>query len=135
MTEKWCKIQGKLDLNRVSGKFELSEFELSGFYCTGEPAQGLMTKTITLHLHDAFLYISLLSLHDFHLKLHIFKFYGGLEHKTTTFFFLFLNLDSIFAVPDKFLNGQKLAQTDPPFVYTKPAEPCKFLNSKSKCNL
>ena len=28
MTEKWDKIQGKLDLARVSG-----EFELSGFYC------------------------------------------------------------------------------------------------------
>ena len=34
MTEKWCEIQGKLDVNRVSGKFELSEFELPGFYCT-----------------------------------------------------------------------------------------------------
>ena len=28
MTEKWDEIQGKLDLVRVSG-----EFELSGFYC------------------------------------------------------------------------------------------------------
>ena len=27
------QIQGKLDLVRVSGEFELSEFELAGFYC------------------------------------------------------------------------------------------------------
>ena len=33
MTEKWGKIQGKLDSVQVSRKFELSEFELSGFYC------------------------------------------------------------------------------------------------------
>ena len=33
MTEKWGKIQGKLDLVEVSGEFELSEFELSGLYC------------------------------------------------------------------------------------------------------
>ena len=29
-------MQGKLDLVRVSGEFELSEFELSGFYCSCE---------------------------------------------------------------------------------------------------
>ena len=27
-------MQGKLDLVRVSGEFELPEFELSGFYCS-----------------------------------------------------------------------------------------------------
>ena len=35
MTEKWGEIQGKLDLVRVSGEFELSEFELLRFYCIG----------------------------------------------------------------------------------------------------
>ena len=35
MTEKWDKIQGKLDrLVRVRGEFELSKFELSRFYCS-----------------------------------------------------------------------------------------------------
>ena len=36
MTDKWGEIQGKSDLVRVSGDFELSEFELPGFYyqCT-----------------------------------------------------------------------------------------------------
>ena len=33
MTDKWGEIQGKSDLVRVSGDFELSEFELSAFYC------------------------------------------------------------------------------------------------------
>ena len=37
MTGKWGEIQGKLDLVRVSGEFELSEFELSGVYCTLKP--------------------------------------------------------------------------------------------------
>ena len=32
MTDKWGEIQGKSDLVRVSGDFELSEFELSAFY-------------------------------------------------------------------------------------------------------
>ena len=36
MNEKWDEIQGKLDLVRVSGEFELSEFEISGFYSTNE---------------------------------------------------------------------------------------------------
>ena len=36
MTDKWGEIQGKSDLVRVSGEFELSEFELSALYyqCT-----------------------------------------------------------------------------------------------------
>ena len=29
----YYQIQGKLDLVRVSGEFELSEFELAGLYC------------------------------------------------------------------------------------------------------
>ena len=33
MTEKQGQIQGKRDLVQVSGEFELSEFELLGFYC------------------------------------------------------------------------------------------------------
>ena len=34
MTEKQGQIQGKLDCVRVSGEFELTEFELAGFYCS-----------------------------------------------------------------------------------------------------
>ena len=36
MNEKWDEFQGKLDLVRVSGEFELSEFEISGFYSTNK---------------------------------------------------------------------------------------------------
>ena len=32
MNEKWDEIQGKLDLVRVRREFEISEFEISGFY-------------------------------------------------------------------------------------------------------
>ena len=36
MNEKWGEIQGKLDLARVRGEFELSEFEISRFYSTNK---------------------------------------------------------------------------------------------------
>ena len=43
----------------------------------------------------AFLDISLPLLHDDDVKRLSFTFYGGREHETTIFVFLFLNLDSI----------------------------------------
>ena len=39
MNEKWDEIQGKLDLVRVSGGFELFDFEISGFYYTNKCKQ------------------------------------------------------------------------------------------------
>ena len=36
MNEKWDDIQGKLNLVRVSGECELSEFEIQGFCSTSE---------------------------------------------------------------------------------------------------
>ena len=36
MNEKWGEIQGKLDLARVRGEFELSEFEIWRFYSTNK---------------------------------------------------------------------------------------------------
>ena len=45
-----------------------------------------MTRT-TLHVHHAFLYISLSSLHDYDVKVPNFTFSRGGEHRTTTFFF------------------------------------------------
>jgi len=47
----------------------------------------LIGKTTTLHVHHAFLYISLPALHDYDLKMTNFMFCRGMEHKTTTFFF------------------------------------------------
>ena len=47
---------------------------------------GLLCKT-TLHLHHVFLYISLLSLHDYDMKMPNCKFYGGRKQVTTNLFF------------------------------------------------
>ena len=49
-------------------------------------AVGLISKTTTLHMHHAFLYISVPSLPDYNVKVPEFTFCRGREHKTTTFF-------------------------------------------------
>ena len=41
MNEKWDEFQEKLDLVRVSGDFELSQFEISGFYSTNKGKKSL----------------------------------------------------------------------------------------------
>ena len=48
----------------------------------------LLRKTTTLHVHHAFLYISLPSLHDYDVKMPNCKFYGGRKQATTNLFFL-----------------------------------------------
>ena len=59
-----------------------------------------------LHVHHAFLYISLPSLHDYDETLPNFTFCGEREHTTTTLFFLFLNVDTCTVLcnstPEKF---------------------------------
>ena len=52
-------------------------------------AMGLLSKTTTLHVHHAFLYISLPSLHDYHLKIPDLTLYGGRNQATTNFSFFF----------------------------------------------
>ena len=47
----------------------------------------LWRKTTTLHVHLAFLYISLPSLHDYDAKMPNCKFYGGRKQATTNLFF------------------------------------------------
>ena len=54
---------------------------------TAKKQQVQTGKTTTLHVHHAFLYISLPSLHDYNVKLPNFTFCRGREQKTTTFFF------------------------------------------------
>ena len=54
---------------------------------TAKKQQVQTSKTTTLHVHHAFLYISLPSLHDYNVKLPNFTFCRGREQKTTTFFF------------------------------------------------
>ena len=51
-------------------------------------AIGLLRKTTTLHVHHAFLYISLPSLHDYYVKMP--KFCGGRKQATTN-----LNLSAV----------------------------------------
>ena len=54
----------------------------------GKKSMGLLSKTTTLHLHHAFLFISLSLLQEFNVKLRSFTSYGDWrEHKTTIFFF------------------------------------------------
>ena len=52
-------------------------------------AIGLLSKTISLHVHHAFLYISLPLLHDYEVKMPSFTFYGGRKQATTNFSFSF----------------------------------------------
>ena len=58
-------------------------------------APGMMSKTTTLHVHHAFLYSSLPSLHDYGLKMPDRKLYGGRKQWVTNFYFLFLNLSAV----------------------------------------
>ena len=53
---------------------------------TAKKQQVQIRKKTTLHMCHAFLYISLLSLHDYNVKMPIFMFSGGHEHKITIFF-------------------------------------------------
>ena len=49
--------------------------------------QVYISKTTILHVHHAFLYVSLPSLHDYGVKMPNFTSCRGREHRTTTFFF------------------------------------------------
>ena len=51
-------------------------------------AIGWIGKTTTLHVRHAFLYISLMGLHDYDGKITIFTFYGGRKQATAKFLFL-----------------------------------------------
>ena len=52
-------------------------------------ATGLLNETSTLHVHHAFLYISLPLLHDYDVKMPNFTFYGGRKQATGKFSFSF----------------------------------------------
>ena len=58
----------------------------------------LIRKTTTLHVHHAFFYISLPSLHDCNVKLPNFTFCRGREQKTTTLFFFSWTLIQSFRI-------------------------------------
>ena len=52
---------------------------------TAPKAIGLISKTTILHVHHAFLYISLPSLHDYDVKMLNFTLYRGSAQATTKF--------------------------------------------------
>ena len=54
-----------------------------------ENAIGLLSKTTSLDVHHAFLYISLPSLHDYDVKVPSFTFYGGRTQAMRNFSFSF----------------------------------------------
>ena len=58
-------------------------------------AIGLISKTAILHVHHAFLYISLPSLHDYDVKMPNFPMYRGSTQATRKFPLLFLNLSMV----------------------------------------
>ena len=62
------------------------------------PSTNKQNKTTTLHLHHAFLYISLPSFHDYNVKLPNFTFCSEREQKTTTFFFFSWTLTQSFRI-------------------------------------
>ena len=73
--------------HRHSKNRPIKEFEMQQEHKKGVD---LVSKTITLHLHRTFWYISLPSLYaDYHVKLPNFKFEGGRKKTTTNFLFSF----------------------------------------------
>ena len=76
----------------------------------GKKAIGLISKTTTLHLHHAFLYISLPLLPDCNVKVLKFTFCRGREHKTTTFFFFSWTLIQSFKIQLQEHFGQHLTK-------------------------
>ena len=50
---------------------------------------GIITKTTTLHVQHAFLYISFPFLHDYDVKIPNFACYGGRKQATTKYYFSF----------------------------------------------
>ena len=70
------------------GPFELGSFsnEDGDGNQDVKKAIGLISKTTTLHVNHAFLYISLPSLHDYDVMPNC-KFYGGRKQATTKLFF------------------------------------------------
>ena len=72
----------------VTGSFSNDDGDGDG-YENVKTAIGLLNETSTLHVHHAFLYISLPLLHDYDVKMPNFTFYGGRKQATGKFSFSF----------------------------------------------
>ena len=62
---------------------------------TAKRQQVLIGKTTTLHVHHTFFVYFFAVSARLQRELPNFPFYGGREHYTTIFFFLFVNLDTV----------------------------------------
>ena len=77
--------------------FDRSQIKLRGSFSNDDvdgnenvkTAISLLSKTTSLHVHHAFLYISLPLLHDYDVKMPNFALYGGGKQATTKFSFSF----------------------------------------------
>ena len=90
----------QLIIASLSGVFSITLGSLSNddgdVNNNGKKAIGLDWQTTTLHVHHAFLAISLPSLHYYDVKMPIFTFCEGRERKTTTFsFFSWTSIQSL----------------------------------------
>ena len=73
--------------------FDRSQIKLRGSFSNDDvdgnenvkTAISLLSKTTSLHVHHAFLYISLPLLHDYDVKMPNFALYGGGKQATTKF--------------------------------------------------
>ena len=73
-----CRVVGSFSNDDGGGNQDLQDVKR---------AIGLSRKTTTLHVHDAFLYISLPSLHDYDVKMPKSKFYARRKQAMTNLFF------------------------------------------------
>ena len=81
-----CVAQKRLCLSSLLGSFSNDDGDGNGNEDVKKTI-GLLRKTTTLHVHHAFLYISLPSLHNYDVKMPNCKFYGGRKQATTNLFF------------------------------------------------
>ena len=73
-------------LNRIVGTFRSNDVDGND---SVNKTIGLISKTTTSQVHQAFLHISFLFLHDYDVKMPNCAFYGGRKQATTKFYFSF----------------------------------------------
>ena len=73
-------------LNRIVGTFRSNDVDGND---SVKKTIGLISKTTTSQVHQAFLYISFLFLRDYDVKMPNCAFYGGRKQATTKFYFSF----------------------------------------------
>ena len=85
---KWILgLQGLIKKEWLIDVWPLKIGNFSNNHRDSKKAIRLISKTKTLHVNHAFLYISLPSLHNYNVKVPKFTFGRRQEHKTTTFYF------------------------------------------------